>query len=342
MNDTTGPRLSLLERAVAWLQRSLAARRQTPAPPVAREPAQRDWRQRRLDVIRSVGQPDAEREAYANANAQAIVDAVAGFGPDAGPMKEGGVHAVANVPAVHIPAFVELSLAGDPRPYKNGYDLKRYRVGQQPGVELKRREVVDRSLPTNGTSPADIYFCAAELNGAGIRFYGDIALVLASPRVKGDTIVLDRNSYDVERAPIVDKINNYPEDERDRARSREAERMSGTWARDLQSMAVTKILPDTQGRIRRLTTGQISEGLLSDEDYIEVLLVNSFASTDLTEARVAAPDAALDALTADRVRQGPAPPYEALLWRQRRRRAEAALRKADIQTRVVITAGRMR
>jgi hypothetical protein len=336
MNDSND---TWLRRALAWLQRSLIRTR-----PDAFKPAARDWRQRREDVVDAVGRSDPEHRAYATANALAIVDAVTGRGPDSGTITEGGVHAVANIPAVHVPAFVDLSVARQPdtRPYKNGYDLGRFRIGQSPNERLKRREVVDRSLPLDGTSPADIYFCAAELNGAGIRFYGDVALVLRSDRIKDDTVVLDRNSYDLERAPIVDRINSYPNEKRDAARAAEAKRMSGSWARDLASIAVVKVLQDTQGRVRRLTTGQVSDGVLNDEDYIEILRVDSFATEDLTEARVAAADAALDALTADRVRQGPTPPYEALLWRQRRRRAEAALRRAGVQTRVVTSAGRIK
>ena len=63
-------------------------------------------------------------------------------------------------------------------PYKNGYDLGQYRIGEPPpGKSLKSREIVDRALPLqNGQKPNDVYFGAIELNGAGIRFYGDVCL----------------------------------------------------------------------------------------------------------------------------------------------------------------------
>jgi hypothetical protein len=334
--DTVG---RYLRRGKSWLLISLGLRRDRT------QSREQDWQRRSNDTVEAIGGSDEEQRAYAIANAGAIADAVRGRGPDSGAITEGGVYAVANIPAVHVPAFVDLSIEGKPgsRPYKNGYDLRNYRVGQLPNEGLKTRELVDRSLPiAKGTTPADIYFCAAELNGAGVRFYGDMALVLRTEQADGTTVVLDRNSYDLERTPIVDRVNAHPSAQRDAARKDEARRMAGTWAQDLASMAVVKVLPDAGGRARRLTTGQISDGVLDDEDYIEILRAKSFAAKDLKEARLAAADAALDALTADRLRHGPSPTYEALLWRQRRRRAEAALQRAGVRTRVVTSSGRVK
>ena len=88
--------------------------------------------------------------------------------------------------------------------------------------------------------------------------------------------------------------------------------------------------------------GRISDAVLSDEDYIEVLRIGSFGSSDLHEARVAAGDAAHETLISERLRAGPTPRYDALLWRQRRREADAALQRANVISKVVATTGRVK
>jgi hypothetical protein len=304
-----------------------------------------DWKRQRERMVEAVAGSDANSRRYAHANGSAIADAISGRGPDAaGSRTESGAHAVANIPSVHIPSFVRLSIAGGRKPYKNGYDLGRYRIGAlPPGATLSRRERVDRALPLPvGASPENVYFCALELNGVGVRFYGDFSLVLRNKRMRSDTAVLDRNSYDVERSPIVDEITALDEGERDNARRDALKRLSGSWARDLADIAVTKVFHELGGGQRRLTTGQISDALLSDEDYVEVLRIGSFSAFDLAEVRVSASDAALESLVAARLRHGPIPLWAEFVWRQRRRRAERALRTVAVPTHVVVTAGRVK
>ena len=60
---------------------------------------------------------------------------------------------------------------------------------------------------------------------------------------------------------------------------------------------------------RRLTTGQISEAVLDDEDYIEVLKIGSFDVGALQEARVSAADAAAEAQVGAQLQMGPAPTW---------------------------------
>jgi hypothetical protein len=280
------------------------------------------------------------RLEYARANARAAGDAARGQGPDTNVARaENGVHAVANIPSVHIPAFVRLSLNGDAAPYKNGYDLERFRIGDSarpPG----RREVVDVALPAG--PPEKLYFCAVELNGPGLGFYGDVCLVLRQERIVADTVVLDRNSFDLERSPIADRFRYAPENERHRARTAYARAWSGRWGTDLSDMIQSRVIEALGGGTRRVTTGQISDVLLDDEDYMEVLLLNSFAAKDIQEARVSAADAALDAQIADRMQRGPVPSFAALRYRHLRRRAESELRRVGVATKVVTTTGRKR
>ena len=125
-------------------------------------------------------------------------------------------------------------------------------------------------------------------------------------------------------------------------REAEASSISENWADDLQSIAALKVLKESNIGSRRITTGLISNGLLKDEDYIEVLRVGSFSARDLQEARISASDAPYESLVAQRRATGPRPRLEALIWRMRRRRADAALRRAKVDVRVVTTTGRVK
>jgi hypothetical protein len=285
-------------------------------------------------------------KAYVDANVDAVRCAVSGRGPDSATTDpHAGARMVCNIASVHIPAFVQASLADEAEPYKNGYDLGKFRLGDPPpGGVLTTREKVDRALPiSSNNTPKDIYFGAVELNGTGIRFYGDVCLVLKDCAVDPKTIILDRNSYDLTRAPIRERIDSAKtEAQRDDARRAEAEEMAGNWNNDLSQIAAIKVLSAIPHRNRRLTTGTISDGVLSDEDYIEVLRIGSFRASDLQEARNNAAEAAQDALLSDRWRIGPCPSHESLVWQEQRRRAEEFLRCANVPVRIVMTSGRVR
>lgn len=291
--------------------------------------------------VRSLLDDDA---AFTAANVAAIAQALAGRGPDDAhttpPADASGICMAVNMAAAHVPAFCQASCDSDPRPYKNGYDLDHYRVGDPPpGRAYKARERVDAALEgATHTPPSDLYFGAAELNGTGIYFYGDQCLVLHA--VDKNTPILRSNSYDLVRSPLREVIEHGPPSSWDRNREQAAVTLAGRWAPDLTAFATRKILDIVGPRRRRLTTGQISAALLVDEDYIEVLRPQSFAATDLTEVRVRAEDAAAEAHIADRMRFGPPPPLADLLWRQDRRAAEHALQNSAVRTRVVTTGGR--
>jgi hypothetical protein len=302
-----------------------------------------DW-EKKLQKLKETFPKDAG--AYVTANVDAVRSAVAGKGPDKPTVdSRAGARMVCNIASVHIPAFVQASLAGEDKPYKNGYDLHKFQVGDPPPDEaLKTREKVDRALPiASNRSPADIYFGAVELNGTGIRFYGDVCLVLKDGAVAPETTILDRNSYDLIRAPIRERIETAStEADRERAMRTEAEGIAGEWSHDLSQIAAIKVLSAIMQRDRRLTTGMMSDGVLSDEDYIEVLRCGSFGTSDVQEARHNAAEAAQDALISDRWRVGPCPSHESLIWQEQRRRSEEFLRCANITVRIVTTSGRVR
>jgi hypothetical protein len=293
--------------------------------------------------LESIAGDDLELLGYLQANRNAIVRTLIGKGPDSTTREaDAGAHAVVNIACTHIPAF-----AADmgPTPYKNYYDLGKAgpsRVGEQ----LPTRQVVDQSLPLGSVRPEDVYFAAAEVNGSGIRFYGDVCLVLKDSSVASDTVILDRNSYDLVRLPLRTEIDAAPDP--DVKRRDVAKDISGNWDSDLADMCCLKMLDSFDRRRRRLTTGEISTGLLCDEDYIEVLWVRnqaghgSFGPGDILEVRLNAADVAAEERIMERSRSGPPPAMHELAWMHRRRAAERALNARHIRVMVVTTTGRAR
>lgn len=310
-----------------------------------------DWPNKLSTMNEPANGIDASAVAYFRANIDAIRAALAGIGPDVAAstrkdlraLSGMGASMVANISSAHVPAVCEASRKGEERPYKNGYDLAKYHIGSgTPETAAKLREIVDQALPVpNDKTAADVYFGAMELNGTGVYFYGDICLVLET--IPDETVMLASNSYDLVRAPLKNEIEDgYDPAEWPRRRADQARRMSGTWGDSRDAIAAIKVFSILGVRPRRLTTGQISDALRVDEDYVEVLKLGSFGTQNLSEARMSAADAACDASLEDRRRLGPTPPLEAHIWRDRRRVAERALRARGVPVRVVTTTGRMK
>lgn len=303
------------------------------------------WEHKADQAIREIR--DANARDYAAANRAAVSDAVAGRGPDStAAADETGVHAVFNISSAHIPAFCRAA-PNERTPYKNCYDLGTHVVGDG---RPSKRKTVDSALPLpSGKDYQKVYFAAIDLNGSGVRFYGDVCLVLKNALIAPDTLILDRNSYDLERSPLRERI--YTDDDAGRIAARrksEAEKLCGTWT-DLPAIACLKVFDRLAPGLRRLTSGEIADGVLSDEDYIEVLWMradtsacDSFRPGDLLEVRLFAADIALEERIRGRARGGPAASLAELLWRQRRRDAEIALRRVRVGVRVVTTSGRVK
>ncbi len=191
--------------------------------------------------------------------------------------------------------------------------------------------------------PKNIHYGAMEVNGTGIRYFGDITLVLRSAAVPAQTLVLLRNSYDLCCAPIVQRV--YVRGKRKQTHANavaELQDWAGDWPADARDMAVVKILEGLPERTRRLTTGMVSAGVLTDEDYIEVARKDGFRPADVEELRVSASDVAAEARIADRLRIGPLPSLAELQWRHRRRAVDREAAKVGLKVRTVVTAGRAR
>lgn len=282
---------------------------------------------------------------YLLANIKAVQQAVSGGGPDRHDEDpRAGVRVVVNLSSVHVPAFCEAEKKGDPKPYKNAYDIEKMACNEgNPAPLSERRRLVDAALPLPlGQSPSETYFGTVELNGSGIRFYGDVCLVLKVDSIGPNTVVLDRNSYDVIRSPAIERVNSLPKAQQSNERSAVLRQWSGFFRRDIGTIVAIKTI-STYGAIqRRLTTGQISEAARDDEDYIEVLRLGTFAPSDVQEARIASDEAAHDALVSARFPIKPAPRLEQLIWRDRREHAERALRARGVRVKIVTSSGRTR
>jgi hypothetical protein len=303
----------------------------------AHKPAGATWAQRLGRLIAPITKRNREDGAYAHANRDSVRRAILGrdpFGTWTHPTS--GARMVVNLSSAHIPAFCNAVKRNDLRPYKNCYDLARL-GGRRVS---KDRRLVDQALPVSDMTK--VYFGAVELNGAGIRLYGDMCLVLKNDATDDATCVLDRNSFELLRSPVADEFAGRSPADAVTARQRKLQFWSGLWTKDLGFIAAMKVLRSVGARDRRWTVGQISQAVREDEDYIEVLRMESFGPADLQEARLSSADAAHDALVGNRLLRGPIPRLESLIWRSRRIRAERALRVAGVVVRIVTAAGRTR
>ncbi|MGW9945414.1 hypothetical protein J2W92_000729 [Rhizobium leguminosarum] len=308
-----------------------------------------DWN----DLAKKTIEPtEKEYLDYRQANAEMIRKSVRGQGPYATSRSGNGVSVVFNISTAHIPSFVQRSTGSAASPaYMNRYDLNEAsRVLGNPPAKPGLRERIDAAVVAAGWKkvrpPArKIYYGALELNGAGIRYFGDACLVLKNSEINNDQPVLYRNSYDLSTKPIVDRIY-VPKKPSITKKNAVAELASwiGTWASSVADMVVCKIMDGRTDTRRRLTTGAISQGVLSDEDYIEIPKLGSFNASHVEECRLTSSDAAAEAHITDRLLHGPSPSFAELQWRHRRRVAEHVLETGavPITVRVVTTVGRDR
>lgn len=294
-----------------------------------------NWNAKALGVI--AGTSGAGPNTYRQANAAIIHKTVNGIGVDSGrSCAVAGIRLVYNMSSAYIPAML---LNG----YKNCYDLenaKTGRVGGAPpsGVSQKRimiDQAIAKLLPRQPNHES-IYYGAIDLNGCGMRYYGDLCLVLKPATFPAKTVVLDRNSYDLQRPPIRDDIALGIKTLDDAAAELAGDRG------DAADMLTFKILSDGLGERRLLTSGKISQAILTDEDYHEVPRVGSFSGADVAEIRTTAADATAEMSIGSQLAQGVTPSVTGLLWRQRRRHAAASAAANGLSVRVVIADGRVR
>lgn len=300
-----------------------------------------NWSKRVEEVLAALPSNGRATEWRA-ADKETIHKALEGVSLYSGATKpDAGARVAFNISSAHIPGFVNDK---NGMAYKNRYDVSGKQIGEpSPSSAPDARGLIDLLLAAKigSVKPENLYYGAVELNGAGIRYYGDISLILLVDRVHRQTLVLDRNSFDLISAPL--RAKTHPNGSWDvAAATKQLAEIAGWWSADLVNIAICKVLGGGPNPERRITMGDVSQGVLADEDYIEVIRTGSFDVRDVAEARVSAADAAVDGMVADRLRRGPTPNWVELMWRHRRRKADQALRAERIVTRVVISAGRVR
>jgi len=311
------------------------AAKSAPTPSGGLPAPEQRWVDRLASMLTAIGNINSEHGRYADANRDSVARAIEGRDPFSTTVSGSvGARMVVNISSAHVPGFCAASL-GSAKAYKNCYDLAPVKGWQVS----KLRAAVDAALPVS--DPKATYFAAAELNGCGIRFYGDMCFVLRPMSTAAKTKVLDRNSFEVLRDPVASqlRVRRAPIE---KAREDELLSWSGTWGADLGAIVGIRALNALSSCDRRWTIGQVSSSICEDEDYIEVLMPQSFSAKDLQEVRVPADEAAQDAWIGGRLGRGPTPNLESLIWRQRRRNAERALSAAGVPVRIVTTSGRTR
>lgn len=284
----------------------------------------------------AAGGGTAHRDAYHNANLDIAKETLEGSAAFAGGQLRACLCAVVNLPAVRAVWFMMDAARGSGR----GVYENRYTHAARVGARLppnSARERIDEALAGiaswNQLSRTNGHYAAMELNGTGVRYYGDVCLVLKDATVDADTLVLERNSYEVRVPPASRSGRDLTEILQD---------WSGTWSGDAVLMAAHKVMDGRSFGDRRMTAGTVSDLVVEDEDYLEVVLHHGFEPKDLAEVRVTAEEAAAEALIGDRTRVGPAPTAAQALWRFRRRVAATLARGRGLQVRVVTTTGRAR
>jgi hypothetical protein len=311
-------------------------------------PAPTSWQDKTQALLSEIDNNTVK--SYRKADAELVSLAMAGFGPDSNTKKvpQSGMRVVCNISSAHIAAVLTGESRGDPKPYKNRYDLaspskEPQTLGAVVPTPQSLREKID-SVIASLASTSDgrqFYYAAIELNGTGIRYFGDLCMVLKPEETDANTLVLFKNSYDLSRSPIREEIFVNGSMDIEKAINK-AKELQGVWPEDVIDMAACKILDGANPTERRITTATVSSGVLFDEDYLEVIRLKSFGASSLEEIRLSSQDVAVEGRVADRLRSGPVPSYAELQWRHRRRGAERISAQMSVPTRVVATAGRTR
>jgi hypothetical protein len=186
--------------------------------------------------------------------------------------------------------------------------------------EHKLRVEVDKLM--GFADPSRIYFGAAALESAGVRFYGEYCMVLKF--VDPKTQIIDRDSFELVLPPLASSPN----------RRALARALKGSWSSDLFPMAAFKVREVLDDPDRLTTEGRMRDALLRGEEYIEVHREGTFSTSDLVEVRQAATDIAADERIASAFDRGVVPSIEEIIWRCQRAEVERKLAMKGIETRV--------
>lgn len=235
-----------------------------------------------------------------------------------------GPRMVVNIGADALLSFLESN------DYKNIYEMPV--VGGQRREPTKERVEVDRLLELD-RQPLRCYFGAVALDGAGVRFYGEYCMVVGPGRVAGrNTRTFDRDSYDLLLAPLVGWSIN-------RTR-RLVAALRGNWDTDLVDMLIMKMLPRLPAAQHLITVGNISALVMSDQEFVEVHLLDKIRLVDLEEIRQTPNDAVVEATILARKRTGHSPSLVEMRWIEQRQQVMSRLAQRSIALRTVLVQAR--
>jgi hypothetical protein len=292
-----------------------------------------------FDDLEASGQGVSDDEKdYFNANKDITKKTLSGKAAYIGGKPRSALCAVVNLPAVRAVLFLmPYDQTKGHGVYENQYTYAS-RVGEplkNNGVRKEIDEALARISKRDGLAAKNGHYAAMDLNGTGVRYFGDVCLVLKEDTVAPKTLILERNSFEVRVPPADRKTGSVAE---------KLENWAGKWGAHAVYMAAKLIMEGQPLGQRLMKTGTISDRLIEDEDYLEVIMHKGFKPDDVAEVRVTAEDAAAEALIGDRARVGLAPTGAEALWRYRRRLATWLARStaSKLPVRVVTTTGRAR
>lgn len=264
---------------------------------------QEPWSQR---LRRWKGSPEVRAKAFAEANEESIRRRLDDPSTAA--------RVVVNIWASALLDFLRIDQ------YQNAYE--RARVGGPPVLE--HRVAVDRRVGIDEKA----YFGAVAIGGSGVRYFGEYCMVLKMGIVPGSTRLLDRDSFDVLYSPLKFWTDQQIIDV-----------LGGSWSH-VDDMLLMRVLPRIPHDFQVITSGTIIELALTDQEYIEVHLTDSFKLRDISQILDSPESTATEARILERQRSGLSNPMHELDWSRIRARLAKELDKRKVRQRVVSQHGR--
>jgi hypothetical protein len=235
---------------------------------------------------------------------------------------ESGPRMVVNIGADALLSFLR---SGD---YRNIYEEPV--VGGKRRTPTGERRKVDAWLAL--PDPADFYFGAVALGGAGVRFYGEYCMVIRPSRVAADTRLFDRDSYDLLQPPFAGHGETRM--------SRIVAALRGRWDADLVDMLIMKMLPRLPATQHLITSGNVADLVTSDQEFVEVHLQGKIAPDHIEEIRQRPEEAAIEADILNRRQSRQAPTLVEIRWVAQRRKVLRRLASQALPYRLVTLHGK--